>query len=703
MSNPLIPNYKKGVGRLATDRFDFQDHIDGYNFRHNASSLSLSPLVTINGVDYEDVQEAITKLAEVVSPPDIIVNDATVFAKGIVQLAGDIGGTATNVKVIKLQGFSVSTQSPTTNQVLTWNGIAWSPATPVATFIASNDLFGTNTAQTVVGIQGRLVANLSPNNGNGLIWSSFSNRWEPAPVTPTGTGFMTTTSDILDGIATPTIRYESGKFQTDSNIQFNNLGTTGDLAWSPNGTNKTLNLPDATDTLVGQATFDTLTNKTINATDNEITDYATESGDILVSDGIKFVRQPMGTDGSFLGVFAGVLGYYMPSGSTPSGTGFATVTTGAYDATATTNIRYESGKFQTDNGIQFNNTGVTGDLLWTPASSNKTILLPNASDTLVGQATADTLTNKTINVASNTLTVTSQAGGDLLVNNGTQFVRLPKGTALQVLRVNAGATGLEWAASSSGSSSGTAGTLQVADGSGGFSATANVSAGTGFVAFGTTPSGSGALRFPYAATDVLVGAKDLGGTDREVISRISANQYQIGPTSTSAYSIQHTGANIDFKPGTQFRVQAPSGTQPSLTVSGTGQVKISPNSFDGLTVDLNGAGNGANANFFAGPAAGSGEQGIISIGNSSAIPAGTPTGGGYLYAESGALKYKGTSGTVTTVAPADPHCKKCGRDFMHEWTNETYGSLSTCVPCLLDALEALGINVNAFSDRNLNS
>jgi len=33
-------------------------------------------------------------------------------------------------------------------------------------------------------------------------------------------------------------------------------------------------------------------------------------------------------------------------------------------------------------------------------------------------------------------------------------------------------------------------------------------------------------------------------------------------------------------------------------------------------------------------------------------PSGTPSGGGYLYVESGALKYKGSSGTVTTIAAA---------------------------------------------------
>lgn len=33
-------------------------------------------------------------------------------------------------------------------------------------------------------------------------------------------------------------------------------------------------------------------------------------------------------------------------------------------------------------------------------------------------------------------------------------------------------------------------------------------------------------------------------------------------------------------------------------------------------------------------------------------PTGNPTGGGYLYVEAGALKYRGSSGTITTIAPA---------------------------------------------------
>jgi hypothetical protein len=43
--------------------------------------------------------------------------------------------------------------------------------------------------------------------------------------------------------------------------------------------------------------------------------------------------------------------------------------------------------------------------------------------------------------------------------------------------------------------------------------------------------------------------------------------------------------------------------------------------------------------------------GPVFIKNSSTAPA-TPTGGGVLYTEAGALKYKGSSGTVTTLGSA---------------------------------------------------
>jgi hypothetical protein len=47
-----------------------------------------------------------------------------------------------------------------------------------------------------------------------------------------------------------------------------------------------------------------------------------------------------------------------------------------------------------------------------------------------------------------------------------------------------------------------------------------------------------------------------------------------------------------------------------------------------------------------------GGVGIIGIANATTVPTTNPTGGGVLYVEAGALKYRGSSGTITTIANA---------------------------------------------------
>jgi hypothetical protein len=43
---------------------------------------------------------------------------------------------------------------------------------------------------------------------------------------------------------------------------------------------------------------------------------------------------------------------------------------------------------------------------------------------------------------------------------------------------------------------------------------------------------------------------------------------------------------------------------------------------------------------------------VLAIANASTVPSTNPSGGGILYVESGALKYRGSSGTVTTLGAA---------------------------------------------------
>jgi hypothetical protein len=154
MSDPLIPNYKRGVGRLSTDRFDFEDHIQGNNFIHKANSIDVFPTLVIGTTTASNVQQALEQLLTIAQPPEII--DATTTNKGIIQLSGDISGTATNISVTRIQGRAVSTLSPSHASVLTWDGYSniWYPAETVNAFNAAGDLSGNNILQNVIGVSG---------------------------------------------------------------------------------------------------------------------------------------------------------------------------------------------------------------------------------------------------------------------------------------------------------------------------------------------------------------------------------------------------------------------------------------------------------------------------------------------------------------------------------------------------------------------
>ena len=111
----------------------------------------------------------------------------------------------------------------------------------------------------------------------------------------------------------------------------------------------------------------------------------------------------------------------------------------------------------------------------------------------------------TITPSDNTVTgakiaLGSDAAGDVMYYNGTNYVRLAKGTAGQVLTVNSGATAPEWAADSTnvtgtsigGDLSGTVGNAQIATNTVGITEL-NVSDGTNGQILKT--NGSGTLSF----------------------------------------------------------------------------------------------------------------------------------------------------------------------------------------------------------------
>jgi hypothetical protein len=74
---------------------------------------------------------------------NVTVPDANATTKGKVQLAGDLGGTAAAPIVAKLQGATLSSSSPTTGQVLKYNGTAWVPDAVVLAEAQTLSLSGT--------------------------------------------------------------------------------------------------------------------------------------------------------------------------------------------------------------------------------------------------------------------------------------------------------------------------------------------------------------------------------------------------------------------------------------------------------------------------------------------------------------------------------------------------------------------------------
>ncbi|MEP9411670.1 MAG: hypothetical protein HRF42_09740 [Candidatus Brocadia sp.] len=97
---------------------------------------------------------------------------------------------------------------------------------------------------------------------------------------------------------------------------------------------------------------------------------------------------------------------------------------------------------------------------------------------------------------------------------------------------------------------------------------------------------------------------------------------------------------------TQFQANWANTNLEFKCVPGTGKVLFKTNG-DNIGLEIsNNQDIGINGNSYAGG------QKVIFIGNASAVPSTTPVGGGVLYVENGALKYKGSSGTITTIAPA---------------------------------------------------
>ena len=178
---------------------------------------------------------------------------ASTTSPGTVQLAGDLNGTATNPEVRRIRGQQISSAAPSANQVLKFNGTEWAPQNESVTSVSdattaskgiiqlAGDLGGTATAPIVPGladkytfpsggipesdlsadvqaalasgssgnataIQGRAVESTAPTEGQALTWNNTESTWEPRTPSVTSVTFpqfdYTTASIAASGTLT---------------------------------------------------------------------------------------------------------------------------------------------------------------------------------------------------------------------------------------------------------------------------------------------------------------------------------------------------------------------------------------------------------------------------------------------------------------------------------------------------------------------
>jgi len=243
-------------------------------------------------------------------------------------------------------------------------------------------------------------------------------------------------------------------------------------------------------------------------------------------------------------------------------------------------------------------------------SNTGTLTLPTSTDTLVGKATTDTFTNKTLTASSNvlggvTMTLGSDADGDMYYRASNVLTRLPKGTAGQVLTMNAGATAPEWAAGGGGGGI-TIGTTTITSGTN----TRVLYNNSGVVGeYTVTGTGNAVLSAsPTLTGTVAMAGQTNSGTIVQTSASATAFVSGLNGATTPAFVIDNSTASqasgmkiIGKADGTAPEILALSRTQITTALAGNGLSITADPAIAGSSVA--GAAAGGNVTITAGAAA----------------------------------------------------------------------------------------------------
>lgn len=177
-------------------------------------------------------------------------------------------------------------------------------------------------------------------------------------------------------------------------------------------------------------------------------------------------------------------------------------------------------------------------------------------------------------------------------------------------------------AGAGGASAGSANEIQKGNGTGGFSGTKIYSSADGNITMGDNTLAGATRTIGVAGSDADIGLTISGKAGGAVRLESNASWLSVGNNGVLVHGSGITGATFSL------HCQNSAGDS-ALDVSNDLNVTIGP----GLT-------------YAAGP------RGVLAIANAATVPAVNAVGGGFLYAEGGALKWRGSGGTITTIANA---------------------------------------------------